>query len=77
MFPLRASRVAVAGRFFVRGFDCPGYVRSREEKAGVWPPQYTKAEFEFADGTQVAYVNVRRLGRVGLLQVDKWPILAA
>ncbi len=32
-----------------------------------WPPKFTKLHVTFHDGTELAFTNIRRLGRIGLL----------
>jgi formamidopyrimidine-DNA glycosylase len=67
--PWPTFHFGMSGRFAVKGFEAPGYVRSNGkagEAEGAWPPPYTKLEVVFADGTRFAYINVRRFGRVGL-----------
>ena len=38
-----------------------------EGKSAEWPPRFTKVSFKLDDGTRCAFINVRRLGRVHLV----------
>lgn len=53
----------MTGSFAVKGGDCMEYQRYTVDTA-VWPPRFCKLELVAEDGTRLALVNSRRLGRV-------------
>lgn len=60
--------LGMTGRMIVRGNGLPlQYYRYPDKnKNGDWPPRFAKLVFTFDDGTEMAYTNTRRLGRVRL-----------
>jgi formamidopyrimidine-DNA glycosylase len=58
--------LGMTGSFAIRGIKGPTYIRNPVEIAEEWPPRFTKLEVHFDDGTDLAFVNSRRLGRIRL-----------
>lgn len=53
----------MTGNFRLRGVESMQY-KSFKVDNDVWPPKFTKLALEFDDGTKLAFVDPRRLGRV-------------
>ena len=56
----------MTGGIAVRGVSGPKYKRYGVD-ATEWPPRFTRLEVGFGDGTRLAFVNSRRIGRIRLL----------
>ncbi|KAA0169295.1 hypothetical protein FNF28_02249 [Cafeteria roenbergensis] len=56
----------MTGGIAVRGVSGPRYKRYGVD-ATEWPPRFTRLEVGFGDGTRLAFVNSRRIGRIRLL----------
>lgn len=61
--PHMCIHLGMTGGFLVRGVDSVQYRNTKFDKSG-WPPKFWKLQFKFHDGTELAFVNSRRLGRV-------------
>jgi len=61
--PHMCVHLGMTGGFLVRDVDSVQYRNTKFDKSG-WPPKFWKIQFEFTDGTELAFVNSRRLGRV-------------
>jgi len=51
------------GSFLIKGEHVPVYKRVTFS-GDFWPPKFTKVRIYFEDGTELAYVDGRRLGKV-------------
>src|SRR5690606_30742857 len=51
------------GSFLIKGERVPVYKRVTFS-GEAWPPKFTKVRIYFEDGTELAYVDGRRLGKV-------------
>lgn len=60
----------MTGTLLVKDAPMPVYKSFDVNKANIWPPMYTKYELIFDNGTRVAYIDPRRLGRVKLRFTD-------
>lgn len=58
-----AFHFGMSGSFAVKGEAPASYVRYKAD-AAHWPPKYSKLLLTAGDGTEVAFVNSRRFGRV-------------
>ena len=56
------KRKRQTGAFLVKGENLPVYKAVQLSKQ--WPPKFTKVRIYFEDGTELAYVDSRRLGKV-------------
>jgi len=56
----------MTGALVIKGVTATQYKRFQVD-ANDWPPRFTKMEVTFDDGTAMAFVNSRRIGRVRLL----------
>lgn len=56
----------MTGSFVVKGGPVPSYKSFKISE--TWPPKFTKLEMSFSNGSQVAFCDARRLGRIRLRQ---------
>jgi formamidopyrimidine-DNA glycosylase len=54
----------MTGSFAIKGSPVPSYKSFKISE--TWPPRFTKLEMSFSNGSQVAFCDARRLGRVRL-----------
>ena len=65
--PSVVCHLGMTGSFVVRGVK-PASYKSFAVDEEAWPPRFWKVLLEFSDGTEVAYVDARRFGKVHLKQ---------
>jgi len=58
--------LGMTGAFVARGAKGISYYNSTATGLGTWPPRFYKVIVEFDNGSEVAYVDPRRFGRIGL-----------
>uniref|UniRef100_A0A7S3EJG4 Formamidopyrimidine-DNA glycosylase catalytic domain-containing protein n=1 Tax=Rhodosorus marinus TaxID=101924 RepID=A0A7S3EJG4_9RHOD len=58
--------LGMTGAFFIRGEERIRYVDTRGGHESSWPPRFTKLRLQMDDGTEAAYTDPRRFGRIRL-----------
>lgn len=61
----------MTGSILMQGHDIPLYFRSNSNDFKEWPPKFTKFMVEFSDGTNLAFRDPRRLGRIKIVQPEE------
>merc|ERR1719336_61470 len=61
--PYMCVHLGMTGGFRVKDVDSVQY-RNTKFDTDSWPPRFWKFEMTFDDGTQLAFMNSRKLGRV-------------
>ncbi|KAJ8904839.1 hypothetical protein NDN08_001353 [Rhodosorus marinus] len=64
--PHAIFHLGMTGAFFIRGEERIRYVDTRGGHESTWPPRFTKLRLQMDDGTEAAYTDPRRFGRIRL-----------
>ena len=59
--------LGMTGAFVARGVEGLQYYNSKASGMGDWPPRFAKLVVTFANGTELAYVDPRRFGKIKLV----------